>query len=84
MARRRVEYQPQGLVVVAPDGSRVAIDVAVTNSVQIAYMSRSAVRAGVAAAAREMNKINHYKPLPDNLRFQPLVVETFGAWGPTR
>lgn len=93
LAGRRVDYQPQGLfasrqvrpdlLVVAPEGGRLAIDVAVTSSVQTNILSRSAARAGVAAAEMEMKKINHYKPLPDNLRFQPLVVETLGAWGPS-
>jgi hypothetical protein len=94
LAGRRVEYQPRGLLpavqdgltrpdllVVAPEGTRTAIDVSVTSSVQMNLLSRSAARVGLAAQTIENAKVAHYRPLPDGLRFQPIVAETYGTWG---
>ena len=63
----------------------VCLDFAVTNPQQSSRLSRASVSAGAAAADYESKvKLPRYldECRANGLGFVPMVVETFGAWGP--
>jgi len=65
-------------------GHPAYFDLSVRNTTQSAMISSASSQAGVAAAAGEVAKDNHYQDIvsDDGGEFIPLVCETFGVWTP--
>lgn len=67
-----------------PGGGPAALDVAVISPLQDAYVrdaAEAALHAATAYSDRKANKLHTEKRCSDRgIRFQPMVVETFGAW----
>ena len=62
------------------------LDIAVTHTQQISILSRASVEPGAAAAAYESKvKLRRYAAVcaANGLEFVPMVVDVFGAWGPS-
>ena len=65
-------------------GRPAYFDLSVRSTTQSAVISSASSQAGVAAAAGEVAKDNHYQDIvsDDGGEFIPLVCETFGVWTP--
>ena len=66
-------------------GQAAYFDVIIRNSLQPLYISKSAIQAGAAAAAGELEKSVHYEEELESsgYDFYPLVIESLGVWSPS-
>ena len=62
-------------------GKPLILDFTCCDTTCDSYVKSSAKSAGSAAELREAQKSKHYQDLT-NYHFEPIAVETFGAWGP--
>ena len=69
-----------------PGGGKTALDVAVTSPLQAGELLGAAQEQLAAARSYERRKLNDRdtarKCLEDGIELKPLIVESFGGWGP--
>ena len=79
---RRDGMRPDGVSVFAfSHGKPLCWDATCVNTYCESAVNGSAVEAGHAASKAESNKRNKYSNLEDRYRFEPIAIETSGAFG---